>query len=238
MTGPRTLAIDIGGTGLKMIVLDPQGSPLTERTRIDTPRPATPDALLAALTLMAASHGDFERTSVGFPGVVRRGVVYTAPNLDEGWSGFALAQALQDALGRPARVANDADVQGLGVIQGQGVELVITLGTGVGAGLFVDGRLVPNLELGHHPFKGSKTYEQRLGKAAQEARGKKKWGRDLLEAIDLLSRIFNFDTLYIGGGNAKKVEKMELPLPENVRLVDNVAGLLGGIKLWETPTGA
>ena len=144
---PRTLAVDIGGTGLKTIVLDATGKPLTERLRVDTPRPATPKAILAALVGMAKQQGEFERVSVGFPGVVRRGVTETAWNLDPRWVGTDLRSALAKALRKPVRTANDADVQGLGVIRGEGVELVITLGTGFGSSLFVDGHLVPNVQL-------------------------------------------------------------------------------------------
>lgn len=233
---PRTLAIDVGGTGLKMLVLDAAGEPISERSRLETPRPATPEAVLDALAEMAAEHGEFDRVSVGFPGVVREGIILTAPNLDGHWAGFALAQQLEQRLGAPCRVANDADVQGLGMIEGRGVELMVTLGTGFGSALFTGGRLVPNLELGHHPFKNDKTYEQLLGKAALDKHGKEVWRENLVEAVDLLSRIFNFDVLYLGGGHAAKVAKWQesgkLSLPDNVRTTDNVAGLLGGIALW------
>ncbi len=168
---PRTLAVDIGGTGLKTIVLDSAGKALTERLRVDTPRPATPKAILAALVGMAKQQGGFERVSVGFPGVVRRGVTETAWNLDPRWVGTDLRSALAKALGKPVRTANDADVQGLGVIRGEGVELVITLGTGFGSSLFVDGHLVPNVQLAHHAGWGRKTYEEELGaKAFEEGR--------------------------------------------------------------------
>jgi polyphosphate glucokinase len=228
---PRTLAVDVGGTGIKTIVLDPRGKPLTERLRVDTPRPATPRAVLAAIAALAKSQGAFERVSVGFPGVVRRGVTETAPNLHPSWVGVDLKAALEKALGKPTRVANDADVQGLGVIRGRGVELVITLGTGVGSALFIGGHLVPNLELGHHAGWGNKTYEDELGLKALEKAGKKKWNKRLSRAIETAAQLFNYDALYIGGGNAKKVT---LDLPGNVKLVSNTAGLLGGIDLWRT----
>jgi polyphosphate glucokinase len=228
---PRTLAVDIGGTGLKTIVLDAGGKPLTERLRVDTPRPATPKAVLAAIVGLANQQGAYERVSVGFPGVVRRGVTETAWNLDHRWIGTDLESALKRALRRPVRAANDADVQGLGVIRGQGVELVITLGTGFGSSLFVDGHLVPNVQLAHHTGWGKKTYEEELGAKALERAGKKKWNRRLEKAIASLDALFNFDRLYIGGGNAKKVT---LDLPPRVKLVSNLAGLTGGIALWRS----
>jgi polyphosphate glucokinase len=225
----RTLAIDIGGTGLKMLVLDEAGDALTDRGRIETPRPATPAAVLDALVALSAEQGVFDRVSCGFPGVVTEGVVYNAPNLDDGWPGFALAEALATRLGKPTRVANDADVQGYGAVQGKGVELVITLGTGLGSALFVDGVLIPNLELGHHPFRDGKTYEQELGSLGLKAGSKKAWRKRVHEAIGCLERLFNYRTLFIGGGNAKKLKD---DLPDNVTVVDNRAGLLGGIALW------
>ncbi len=225
----RTLAVDIGGSGIKAIVLDEAGQSVTERNRTETPQPPKPEAVLGAIASLAASADSFDRVSVGFPGVVRQGVTYTAVNLDPDWVGFDLAAALQERLGKPVRVINDADVQGLGAISGKGVELVITLGTGFGSALFVDGKLVPNLEMGHHPFRKGETYEEQLGRKALEKVGEKKWNSRLFKAIATLQRLFNFDCLYIGGGEAKKIT---LELPENVKIVPNVSGLLGGIALW------
>lgn len=229
-SGPRTLAIDIGGTGLKMLVLDPRGRPVNERGRIATPQPATPAAVLGALKKLIATQPRFDRVSVGFPGVVHDGVVKTAPNLAASWQGHDLAQALRSATKKPVRVCNDADVQGLGDIQGAGVELVLTLGTGLGSALFVDGRLVPNLELGHHPFRNGKTYEEMVGKAALEKHGKKRWRKHVREALAQLDPIFNYRAIYLGGGNAKLLKPSDLP--KNARITSNEAGLLGGIALW------
>jgi len=225
----RTLAVDIGGTGIKALVLSATGKPLTERARVKTPRPATPGAVINTIVGMAKDQGGFGRVSVGFPGVVRRGVTVTAPNLDGNWRNFKLAETLSKKLGKPVRVANDADVQGFGAIGGHGVELVITLGTGFGSALFLDGKLVPNLELAHHPFQKDQTYEEKLGDAARKKIGKKKWSKRLVKAIQTLEHAFNYDRLYIGGGNAKKIITK---LPSNTRIVENVAGLLGGIALW------
>jgi polyphosphate glucokinase len=224
----QTLAIDIGGSGIKVMVLDEQGNPTSGRDRLDTPTPATPEAILATIQQLIGDKS-FDRISVGFPGVVRFGVIETAANLAPSWVGFNLASALIDQFGKPVRAANDADIQGLGVVAGRGVELVITLGTGFGSALFVNGRLVPNLEMAHHPFRKGETYEGQLGRAALDKVGPKRWNRRLLKAIGTLSGLFNYDLLYIGGGNTKKVA---LDLPDTVKLVPNVAGLLGGIALW------
>jgi len=225
----RTLAIDIGGTGIKAVTLSTTGKPLTKRARVKTPRPATPAAVMNTIVELAKAQGSFDRVSVGFPGVVRRGITLNEPNLNGKWGGFHLADALTKKLGVPVRVANDADVQGFGVIAGHGVELVITLGTGFGSGLFVDGKLVPNLEIGHHPLQKGKTYEDLLGDAALKRVGKKKWNRRLVKAIQTLDPTFNYDRLYVGGGNA---ERITVKLPPNVKIVSNVAGLLGGLALW------
>ncbi|MEE9232826.1 MAG: hypothetical protein V3U07_05180, partial [Nitrospirales bacterium] len=116
-----------------------------------------------------------------------------------------------------------------GAIKGKGVELVITLGTGFGTALFVNGHLVPNLEIAHHPFRRGRTYEEELGVIALKRIGKKKWNQTLIKAIETLDRVINYDHLYLGGGNGKKVT---IDLPPNVTIIPNVAGLLGGIALW------
>lgn len=225
----RTLTVDIGGSGIKVMVLDEAGNSLTERSRQETPQPPKPDVVIDAITQLAAGQGEFDRVSVGFPGVVSSGVTKTAVNLDPDWIGFDLATALSERLGKPVRVANDADVQGLAAISGKGVELVVTLGTGFGSALFVDGKLVPNLEMGHHRFRKGETYEEQLGRATLDKVGQKKWNERLEKAIASLEHLFNYEYLYIGGGEAKKIT---IDLPPNVKVVPNVNGLLGGIALW------
>ncbi|MDF5730146.1 MAG: ROK family protein [Rhizonema sp. PD38] len=224
-----TLSVDIGGSGIKVMLLDPQGNPLTKRARAETPRPAKIEVVINTIVTLAATQEEFHRVSVGFPGVVRSGVTETAVNLDPEWIGFDLATALSERLNKPVRVINDADMQGLGAISSKGVELVITLGTGFGSALFMDGKLVPNLEMGHHQFRKEETYEEQLGRAALEKQGEKKWNRRLEKAIASLQHLFNYDYLYIGGGEA---EKVKIELPPNVKIIPNVAGLLGGITLW------
>lgn len=226
---PRTLVVDIGGSGIKVMVLDPAGRPVTERQRVGTPRPATPAAVLNAIAGLAGKSGGFDRVSVGFPGIVRDGVTFTAPNLHPKWAGYPLAAAFAKRLRKPVRACNDADVQGFGAVRGRGVEMMITLGTGCGSALFVDGRLVPNIEIGQYRFGRRKTYEETLGKAGLRSRGKKKWNRKLADAIEQLRLVFNYDQLYIGGGNARKIA---IDLPPNVTIVPNTAGLWGGIALW------
>lgn len=234
VAAPRTLAVDIGGTGIKALTLDPQGKPINERRKIATPRRATPKAVIKVVDKLAAAQPGFERVSVGFPGVVKDGIVYTAANLGRGWIGFDLATALARKLKKPVRVANDADIQGLGSVSGRGIELVVTLGTGFGSVLFANGARV-HMELGHHPFHRGKTYEDELGVRALKKKGRRKWNKLLAEAIGDLSRTFNFDSLYIGGGNARLID---LKLPAGVAIISNENGLLGGIALWRDAAGA
>jgi polyphosphate glucokinase len=225
-----TLCIDIGGTGIKANVYDALGQPRGERLRVVTPRPATPEAVLTAIDELLAGLGEYDRVAIGFPGVVVDGVTRTAPNLEPSWADFPLAARLGDRTGKPVRVANDAGVQGLAVIEGLGVELVLTLGTGMGFALYTSGHYVPNIEMGHHISRGRRTYEDRVGEPARDRVGNKRWRRRVLEVIAQLEPVFNYRVLYIGGGNARLLDPAELPA--NVRVVDNVAGLLGGLKLW------
>jgi polyphosphate glucokinase len=216
----RTLAVDIGATGIKMLVLNELGKPLTKRSRVETPDTGKPIAVIDAVIELAEQHGEFDRVSVGFPGVVRHGVVKQAPKLAPEWKDINLANALSSRLNKPVRVANDADVQGFGAISGDGVELVVTLGTGVGSALFVDGVLVPNVEVGH----------DKLSDAQLKSVGKKRWNKRLVKAIRKLDAVFHYDRLYIGGGNARLVDIGILPA--DVTIVSNLNGLVGGLALW------
>jgi polyphosphate glucokinase len=227
--GKRTLTIDIGGTGVKAIVLDSRGKPLTERVRVETPKPATPRRVLKAIEDLVEPLGTFDRVSVGFPGVVMDGVIKTAPNLGQSWRNFKMAAVLGKMLRKPVRVLNDAGVQGYGVVEGKGVEMVLTMGTGMGCALFVDGKYVPNLELAHHPFRHGHTYEQWVSAAELAKIGKKHWNRHVRQVIDQVDPIWNPRRIYVGGGNAKYITEK---LPPHVKVVANVAGLLGGIELW------
>jgi polyphosphate glucokinase len=227
-TSPITLAIDIGGSGLKMQALSPEGQPISDRLRVPTPEPATTAAIMAGLDELKVSVPLFDRVSVGFPGVIKEGKTLTAANLDPGWIGFPFAKTLEKRWGKPVRMANDGAVQGYGVIQGKGVELVITLGTGMGSALFTEGVLCPGLELGHHPWR-KKTYEGYLGKRGLLRYGTRRWNKLLKLAIAQTSATFNWDTLYIGGGNSKKVTLKHGP---EIKIISNEEGLLGAMALW------
>jgi polyphosphate glucokinase len=227
---PVTFAIDVGGTGVKGLLLDERGKPVSERIRVETPQPATPEKILEVLNDIAEKLRGFDRVSVGFPGVVKRGATLTAHNLSPQWVGFELEKVLARRWRKPVRVCNDAAVQGYGAISGKGLELVITLGTGFGSSLFINGTLVPGLELAHHPWRKEKTYEDYLGKKALEKYGKKRWNKLLEKAITQLEALFNYDHLFIGGGNA---DKINFSLPDHATRVPNEDGLLGGVALWK-----
>jgi len=230
-TDLRILSIDIGGTGLKAALLNGEGELLSERVRVETPHPTTREDLVGALTRLVEPLKGFDCVSVGFPGVVRNGKIITAPNLGtEELGGFDLADVLRERLGTPVRVINDADMQGCGAIEGKGLEMVITLGTGFGSALFMDGRLAPHLEIAHLPFIKGKDYDQVVGDKARKKIGKKRWNRRVQQAIDTLRGLTHFDTLYIGGGNASRIS---LELTPDVRIISNEAGLKGGAWLWK-----
>jgi polyphosphate glucokinase len=248
---PYTLAIDIGGTGLKAGVLDAAGVLVSDRVRVPTVYPMPPTGnggLVPALGGLVAQLPAADRVSAGFPGMVRGGVVLSAPHfvtkhgpgsrpdpsLQKAWARFDLAAALTELTGKPARVANDADVQGLAVVTGKGLEVVVTLGTGLGSAVFLDGALMPHLELAHQPFRKGETYNEQLGEAARRKIGAKQWNRRLAKALANIDGLLFFDHLYLGGGNSPRVSTQVLgPLADRVTVIDNSAGILGGIVLWE-----
>ena len=245
---PDTLAIDIGGTGLKASVLDASGQMEQARVRCDTPYPLSPQKLLLELQGLIADLPPFDRVSVGFPGMVREGQILSAPHfvspdgpggppapkLVRAWDRFDLAASLEELTGKPTKVANDADLQGAAVVEGKGLELVITLGTGVGTAFFNDGQLLPHLEFAHYPLRKGLTSNDVLGEAARRRTGTKKWRVRVFDAVETFRALCFFDHCYIGGGNSAR---LGTELPEGVSLVDNSAGILGGIKLWEVTAG-
>lgn len=231
-SGPRTLAIDIGGTALKASVLDSAGEMIADRVRCPTPYPCPPEVLLKAIETLTAPLPGFERVSIGFPGVIRRGLVLTAPHFGtDVWANFPLEKAAADLFHHPARLLNDAEVQGLGIIKGDGLEVVLTLGTGVGSAIFSDGWLAPHLELAQHPLRNNKTYNAYVGNRALREHGVKKWSGRVLKMIGVVETLLHYDTLYLGGGNARRLAGVDLP--DNVRTASNDTGITGGVHLWD-----
>jgi len=226
----KILSIDIGGSNIKGTILNQKGELQKQYEKTPTPNPATPENVLKSIQLLVKDFPDFDRISVGFPGYVKDGVVKTAPNLGtESWKDFDLAKKLEEVLGKQAQVVNDADMQGLGVVKGKGLELVITLGTGFGTALLYNGDLLPHLEFSHQPFGKSKSYDKYIGEVAIEKEGVKKWNRRMQKVFTVLKTVFNYDYLYIGGGNS---DKLTFKLDKNMKIVTNADGIKGGSRLW------
>jgi polyphosphate glucokinase len=243
-TGIRTLAIDVGGSGLKATVLDAAGTMLTDRQRIPTPYPCPPTTLVDLVGVLTDPLRPADRASVGFPGLVRNGRVLHVPSLsrldyggprDAGmiaeWTGFDLRTSLTERLGLPTLVVNDADMQGCAVVSGQGLEFVMTLGTGVGTALFNEGHLIPHLELSHGPFRDGLTFDLALGNAARKEIGNQRWIKRVRRAIAAFHDMLWFDRIYVGGGNAKQLAPEDAG--EKGTLVPNTAGLVGGVRVWD-----
>jgi polyphosphate glucokinase len=186
---------------------------------------------LRALAELTTPLPTFDRISIGFPGVVRDGHVLTAPHFrKKAWRGYPLEGEVARLLERPARLLNDAEVQGLGIVAGKGLEVVLTLGTGIGSAVFASGWLAPHLELAQHPLYNGGTYNEYVGNEALHRHGKKKWNRRVLRMIETVDSLLHYDVLYLGGGNA---QHLSVDLPRNVRIASNDNGITGGIHLWD-----
>jgi polyphosphate glucokinase len=234
-TSGHILAIDIGGSHIKCTILDSQGREQAAYRRSPTPTLATPTAVIETITELSKDLADYDKVSVGFPGYVRNGIVYTAPNLGTAhWENANLGQQLSNHLRKPVRLVNDADQLGLGIVSGKGLELAVTLGTGVGTAVLVDGLLLPHLELAHHPISKGRDYDEYVGSKALEADGKEKWNKRVTKVLTVIKAVFNYDRLYLGGGSVKF---LTITLEENIHLFNNQDGIKGGAKLWELADG-
>jgi polyphosphate glucokinase len=229
----KILSIDIGGSHIKATILNKKGELKMDYDKVVTPAPASPENVIKSIKSLVKDFPAYDKVSVGFPGYVKNGVIKTAPNLDTKlWAGVDFSKKLGEALGKPTQVVNDADMQGLGVVSGKGLEMVVTLGTGFGTALLMNGHLLPHLELAHHPIKdGSTTYDKYIGEKALEKEGREKWNKRMQKVFKVLKTVFNYDTLYIGGGNS---DKLTFKLDKNMKIVTNADGIKGGSRLWTT----
>lgn len=240
----RTLAVDVGGSGIKASVLDAAGVLLVDRVRMDTPYPCPPELLVTSIVELIAPLPPAHRASVGFPGLVRDGRVIEVPSLSRAtyggdtdpvladqWHGFDLGHEMAHVLDIPTLVVNDADMQACAVVEGSGMEFVLTLGTGVGTALFHDGQLLPHLELSHGPFAEGQSFDIALGNVERKRIGKKQWIARVRQAIQDFDDMIIFDRIYVGGGNAKHLEPSDVG-PKG-RIVPNSAGVVGGVRLWD-----
>ena len=235
----EVLGIDIGGSGIKGALVDTEaGTFVTDRLRIETPQPATPDAVAAVVGEISAHYTWNAAIGCTFPAVVKNGVTLTAANVDDQWIGADAAALFRQATGNPVRVLNDADAAGIaemkfGAGRGRrGLIVILTLGTGIGSSLFIEGRLVPNTEFGHLVIRGKDAEWRASDRARQEkAYSWKQWGKKLSEYLQYLETLIIPDLFIIGGGVSKRYEsffphidcKTEI-VPAQLR---NRAGIVG-----------
>ena len=244
---PFTLAVDCGGGGIKASVLDGAGTLHAPALRIPTPYPLPPERLVATIADIAASLPAADRVTVGMPGMIRHGVVVATPHyvtrsgprtaidpdLVAAWAGYDMRAAVQARLEMPALVLNDAEVHGAGVVSGTGIELVLTLGTGLDSALFDGGVLAPHLELSHAPVRWGTTYDAYIGQVERARLGDGLWSRRVRRVVDGFRPVFVWDRLYLGGGNARQVTATTLArLGDDVVVVPNQAGIVGGVRAW------
>ena len=227
----KILAIDIGGTHIKATILNDEGKFLKEYEIEKTPHTSSPAKVMAVIEDIAKRFPEYDKITAGFPGYIKNGIVKTAPKLGNSlWKDYDLCKQLESVLGKPSILINDADMQGLSLSTGKGVEMVITLGTGFGSAILKDGVLMPHLELSLHPITATKSYNDYVGEAALLKIGKKKWNKRMEKVIDILKTVFNYDHLYISGGNARL---LTFKLDKNISIDDNKEGIAGAAVLWK-----
>lgn len=230
-TPQKILSIDIGGSNIKGTVLSSDGEFLQDYQKISTPDPSTPGKVMEVIGQLAGKFTDYNKISVGFPGYVKNGIIKTAPNLGTmEWAEFDLAKNVEALLKKPTLVINDADLQGLSLAEGKGIEMMITLGTGFGSAILSDGILLPHLEIAHHPITKKKDYDEYVGEEEMKRIGKKKWNKRMKRVLEVLKVVVNYDVLYISGGNASK---LDFELDKNIVIVGNRDGIKGGAALWK-----
>ncbi|MDP9796384.1 polyphosphate glucokinase [Catenuloplanes nepalensis] len=242
-----TLAIDCGGGGIKASVLDESGTMRAQPLRVPTPYPLHPDLFVKTLVELSHQLPAADRVTVGMPGMIRHGVVVATPHyitkagprtridpeLARAWANFDVRSALGAAFDRPTLVLNDAEVHGAGVVAGTGLELVLTLGTGLGCALFDGGRLAPHLEFSQAPVRWGMSYDTYIGEHERRRLGDSFWSRRVARVVEGLRPVFLWDRLYIGGGNSRRIiPEQLLRMGDDVVIVPNTAGIVGGVRAW------
>ena len=235
------LGVDIGGTGIKGGLVDLEmGDMITERHRLDTPKPATPAAVAATFQELVRHFDWSGPIGVGFPAIVRRGVALSAANIDQSWIGTDIADLLCRASDCNVYVLNDADAAGVAAMRfgagkdEDGVVLMLTVGTGIGSALFVDGELVPNTEFGHLYLRNrKKVVEKALSKVTRRAEGISwtEWGTRFNEYLHHLQRLLSPDLVIVGGGGSKHfaeyADQLTVEFPVKPAGYLNKAGAVG-----------
>ena len=238
------LGIDVGGSGIKAALVDTASGELTtDRFRLDTPQPATPDAVLGTVAKLLQQFDADVPIGMGFPAVVRDGIVETAMNIDSSWIDVDLASATSDRLGREVALLNDADAAAVaearfGAAAGvDGLVAVITFGTGIGSGLLLDGVLATNTELGVLELDGHAPAEDHFAASARKREGLSwvEWGQRANRFLIHVNRVLNPSLIVVGGGVTKRweqfVEELHPSLPLRPALLRNNAGIVGAA-LW------
>jgi polyphosphate glucokinase len=236
---PSVIGVDIGGTGIKGAAVDvEQGDLATERIRLLTPSPATPDAVAGVVAEVVDKIGVDGPAGITMPAVIRGGVVETASNIDHAWIGVNAVELFSQATGRPVTVVNDADAAGLAEVRygagrdASGVVVMVTLGTGIGSALFVDGVLVPNTELGHLPLHHGDAEDWAAESVREhEDLSWKKYAHRLQQYFELVEKLLWPQLIIIGGGVSKKADKylprIELRTEVVPAQLRNEAGIVG-----------
>lgn len=243
----QILGVDVGGSGIKGAIVDTEtGVLLNERIRIDTPQPATPEALAITLKELIAAHNWSGPVGMGFPAAIQRGVARTAANIDKSFIGLSVADYFSEQVGCPVFVANDADVAGMAEMRfgagkdHPGVVLIVTIGTGLGTALFTNGQLLPNTELGHIYLPNGAEGERYASDAARVNADLKwrEWGDRFNLYLKTMESLFWPDLIVLGGGASKKIEKFASQLTVKAPVVPasflNQAGIVGAALFAET----
>ncbi len=235
----RVLGIDVGGSGVKGAIVNVQtGHLLSQRYRVKTPRPATPRALAAAIARIAAHFRWKGRIGVGMPGPLKDGKLMLARNLDRSWSGVRAHLMYSDVTGLPVHVINDADAAGLAEMKfgagrnRRGTVVLITLGTGIGSAVFVDGRLLPNTELGQAEVRGKRAEERAAARVRKELDLTwEKYTQRLQEYLDMVQMLLWPDLIIVGGGVSRKSKRFIPRIKLRASIVPaqlkNEAGIIG-----------
>ncbi len=246
-----TLSVDCGGGGIKSTLLDAGGFQISGVARTPVPYPFSPEDMLQVITAQLDEIGggtrpDFDRITLGMPGMIRRGVVvYTPhyirrsgphtrilPDLERAWTGQDMQATVEARFDVPALILNDAEVAAAGIVSGRGLELVLTLGTGLGSAFLDNGQLAPHLEISHAPMRWGLVYDDVVGEHERIRLGDSAWSRRVLKAVESLWPVFRWDTLYIGGGNAARISDSVRARMPGANFVPNMAGMQGGVRAW------
>ena len=243
-----TLAIDCGGGGIKGSVVDEKGTMVAPARRVPTPYPLPPGLLVRTVCDLAAGLPRGTRVTMGMPGMIRHGVVVATPHyitkdgprsrvlpeLVEQWDHFDMGRAIAAALSLPTKVLNDAEVAGAGAVTGRGLEMIITLGTGLGNAVFDGGVLAPHVEVSQGFVRWGLTYDDYIGEHERLRLGDTHWSRRVRRVVDGLRAMYMWDRLYMGGGNSKRITAANrAKMGDDIIIVPNDAGIIGGVRAWE-----